>query len=282
MIMLELQRNFDIVNVLESIGAGEAEAGLKNALADTELFRYRFITIAKLFGIVEKEAAVSRSFAKRIIRVMKDTPLYDETFRELMQNYFDIELLKTFFDRLHKKEIKIRLVKNSSPSMLTKTILNSAYYTKELITPLTPNNELVASFSRFILAKTVKFLCTYCGFVFSRKLSEIKELKKIACPNCGSPMITFYDDDYVKIVEKRIAGKKLSSGEKITLKEILQYASLVESYGPKAAIALSVYGVGPRSAAKALMMLRHEEKEFFIDLIEAQKNFIRTKKYWSV
>ena len=282
MIMLEIQRNFDIVGVLEGIGSVEVEAGLRSALAETELFRYRFITIAKLFGIVEKEAVVSRSFAKKIIRVMKDTPLYDETFRELMQNYFDIDTLKTFFDRLHKKEIKIKLVKGTAPSMLTKTILNSAYYTKELITPLTPNNELVASFSRFILSKTVKFLCTYCGFVFSRKLSEIKELEKIVCPNCASPMITFHDDDYIKIVEKRIAAKKLTAEEKSVLKEILQYASLIESYGPKAAIALSVYGVGPRSAAKALMMLRHEEKEFFIDLIEAQKNFIKTKKYWSV
>jgi hypothetical protein len=30
------------------------------------------------------------------------------------------------------------------------------------------------------------------------------------------------------------------------------------------------------------MILRNYEKAFFIDLIEAQKNFVRTKKYWSV
>ena len=56
----------------------------------------------------------------------------------------------------------------------------------------------------------------------------------------------------------------------------------MSSYGQRAAVALSVYGIGPASAARALMMRKGQERSFFIDLIEAQKNFIRTKKYWSV
>jgi ATP-dependent helicase Lhr and Lhr-like helicase len=282
MVMLEVGRDFDIVGALEGITDENAEAALKSALAETELFRYRFITIAKLFGVIEREAVVSKSFAKRIIRVMNDTPIHEEAFRELMENYFGIATLKDFFRKLNRKTIKINLIKRDKPSILTKTILNSAYYTKELITPLTPNSELVESFSRFILSKVVNLLCTYCGFRFSRKLNEIKGADKIVCPNCGSPMITFYDDEYNKVIIKRIESKKLNSKEKNILKEMLQYASLIESYGPKAATALSVYGVGPKTAARALMMLRHDEKDFFMDLIEAQKNFIRTKKYWSV
>ncbi len=282
MIMLEMDRSVDIKAILESVRAENVEDVLKEALSETELFRYRFITTAKLFGVIEKDAAVSRSFAKRIIRVMKETPIFEETCRELMENYFDIETLRVFFDKLHKNEIKIRIFDTDSASTLTKAILNSAYYTRELITPLTPNSELVESFSRFILSKEAKLLCTYCGFIFSRKLSEIKGIEKINCPNCKSPMITFYDDEYVKIIRKRIASKRLKSGEKALLKEMLNYSGLIEAYGSKAIIALSVYGVGPRSAARTLMMLRHDERDFFMDLIEAQRNFIRTKKYWSV
>ncbi len=282
MVMLEIGRDFDLVRLLQSLGAEEAESGLRIALAETELFRYRFITVAKLFGVIDRDAAVSRSFAKRIIKVMVESPIHDEAFRELIENYFDVALLREFFDRLKKKTIRINLIKKDSPSMLTKTILNSAYYTKELITPLTPNSELVESFSKFIFSKTIKFLCTYCGFIFSRKLGEMKDAKSIVCPNCASPMITFHDDEYEKVVKKRIDSKKLDRNEKAVLKEMLQYSSLIESYGPKAAMALSVYGIGPKSAARALMMLRHEERDFFMDLIEMQKNFIKNKKYWSV
>ncbi|MGD0511187.1 MAG: hypothetical protein ABSA33_05095, partial [Candidatus Micrarchaeaceae archaeon] len=229
-----------------------------------------------------RDAVVSRSFARRIIRVMKDTPIYNEALRELMRNYFHIETLAGFFKDLENGRIKLKTIDADSPSALTKAILNSAYYTRELIAPLTPNSELVESFSKFILSKTVKLLCTYCGFVFQRKLSDIKGAGKITCPSCGSPMVTFYYEEYDAVVKKRVAGKKLKGSEKAVLKEMLAYSSLIEAYGPKAAIALSVYGIGPRSAARALMMLRHEEKDFFIDLIEAQKNFIKTKKYWSV
>ncbi len=36
------------------------------------------------------------------------------------------------------------------------------------------------------------------------------------------------------------------------------------------------------TAARVLKMLRHSSREFFMDLIDAQKQFIRTKKYWAV
>ena len=282
MVMLEVGSKFDMERALKGISTATLESVLREALAETELFRYRFITTAKLFGVVDRDAIVSRSFAMRIIKVMKDTPIYNETLRELMKNYFDVDTLIDFFARLEGGKIKLKTIDATSPSALTKAILNSAYYTKELITPLTPNSELVESFSKFILSKTVKLLCTYCGFTFSRKLSEIKGTQKITCPNCNSPMVTFHYDEYEDVVKKRLASKKLKNSEKATLKEMLVYSSLIDSYGPKAAIALSVYGIGPRSAARALLMLRHEERDFFMDLIDAQKNFIKTKKYWSV
>ena len=95
-------------------------------------------------------------------------------------------------------------------------------------------------------------------------------------------MITIYSDDYKKIVEKKLKGKRLDRRERKTMDEMMRYSGLFEAYGPKAAIALSVYGVGHRSAARALMMLRRSETDFFIDLLDAQRNFIRTRKYWSV
>jgi ATP-dependent Lhr-like helicase len=161
-------------------------------------------------------------------------------------------------------------------------VLSSAYYTKELIAPLTPNSELVESFSRFVLGKDIKLLCTYCGFSFTRKLSEIKDSERITCPSCQSPMLSVYDDSYKKVVDKTIKGVKLRGAEIELMREAIRYASLFGAYGGKAAVALSVYGVGYRTAARTLMMLKREERSFFMDLLEAQKNFIRTKKYWSV
>ncbi|MGI0100693.1 MAG: DEAD/DEAH box helicase [Candidatus Micrarchaeaceae archaeon] len=281
MVMLEIKRNFDIVGALNDLSAGNLDDMLVEAVTQAELFRYRFITVSKLFGVIDRGATVSRSMAKRIIKVMHGTPIYDETLRELLENYFDIGVLRRFLGALRGKSLHVNVIDSVSASLLTNMILNSAYYTKELISPLAPNKELVESFSKFILSKSVKLLCTYCGFFFTRKLSALKDLDRVTCQSCMSPMVTFYDGDYRKVVEKRNSSKKLDRKERALMEDMLRYSSLIESYGPKAVIALSVYGIGPKSAARALMMLRHEEKDFFMDLIELQKNFIRTKKYWS-
>jgi ATP-dependent Lhr-like helicase len=95
-------------------------------------------------------------------------------------------------------------------------------------------------------------------------------------------MLSVYDDTYKAVVDKTIKGIRLRGAEIELMREAIRYASLFSAYGGKAAVALSVYGVGYRTAARTLMMLKHEERSFFMDLLEAQKNFIRTKKYWSV
>ena len=93
---------------------------------------------------------MSRAFAKRILAVMKDSPIYDETLRELLESYFDIATLKRFIERIESGAVKIRIVRSDAASAFTRTILASAHYTRELVMPLTPNSELAESFSRFI------------------------------------------------------------------------------------------------------------------------------------
>ena len=281
-VFVEVQNAEELRNMLLSVKPETLEQTLAGAVTETELFRYRFITVAKLFGLVDRGAVVSKSVAKRLVKMLAGSPVYAETLRELMHNYFDIELLKEFFKKLHSKSIEVRLVGAQKMSPLTNTILNSAYYTKELLMPLTPSGELLNSFVSYMMGKSIKFLCTYCGFSFTRKLEDVKDLGSIACPSCRSPMITPYRDDYKEIVEKRIAGKRTGHGERAVMKEMMQEAGLVNSYGGRAAVALSTYGVGPRTAARALMMFRRDERLFYMDLIDAQKQFIKNKKYWSV
>ncbi len=281
-IFLELGNEIELRQMLKEISAMDLSALIAASIEETEIFRYRFITVAKLFGIIDKESPISKSIARRIMKVLHGSPVYDEAMRDLTQNYFDLDTLSQFFNKINSGAIKFNAVNVKSLSPFSKLVLNSAYYTKELIMPLLPNDEIVESFSKYLLSKNIKMLCTYCGVNFSRKLSEIREEPDIKCPNCRSPMIVQDKEEYRDIFEKRQKAKRLSRTEQETFKEMMKQASLFSSYGGRAAIALSTYGVGPTSAARILMMLRRQEKFFYIDLIEAQKQFIKTKKYWSI
>ncbi|MGC8647316.1 MAG: DEAD/DEAH box helicase [Candidatus Micrarchaeia archaeon] len=269
----------DVVSALKSLEPKNIRRLVEESIKNSELLRYRFINIAKMFGIIDKNSAVSKSTAGRMLRLLSNTPVYKEAIRELLENYFDLEALEIFVSEM--KKLSIDIVRKAAISPLTDSIINSAYYTKELVAQNMPSESLVNSFTESILSKSMKFICTYCGFEFARKLSEIRD-NDVKCPSCGSPMVAPYSAEFEEVIKKRIRGEKLRKNEAKVLEEALNYAGLISSYGGRAAVALSVYGVGLKTAGRVLMMLKREEKSFFIDLLDAQKTFIRTKKYWSI
>ena len=282
-ILVELGPNsrIDLRHVLSTLHAQGLERSLMSATEDSELFRYKFVEVAKRFGLIDRDASVSKSMVKRLARLYRGTPIHTETVRELMENAFDIKTLGAFLDGLASGSTAITVVDLPGMSPLTKAITESAYYTRELVLPLTPDSAIIESFASSILSKQMELICTYCGFRFSRKVSDVKDHKRIACPSCGSAMVAAYSERYEKAIAKRAAGLKLTKADTQSLSEALRTASLFDAYGGRAAVALSTYGVGPKSAARALMMLRRDERLFYIDLLDAQRTFIRTKKYWS-
>lgn len=282
MIFIELSQRINIEELLYSINPDSISAVIDEFLEKSEIFAYHFVYVAKMFGIIDREAKVSKSLTKRLISIFRDSPVYKEARRELIENYFDIKNLSLFLNSMRGGKLHPRLFEVETITKMTKAIMDSAYYTKELIMPLTPSNELLNSFVEYTAAKSIKLLCTYCGFYFTEKISELKEKHRLVCPSCSSPMIAVYTDELKAVIDKKKNGRKLDRAENKKFAEAMSEADLFSSYGWKAAAALATYGVGPRAAARALMMLRCEDRLFYIDLIEAQKQFIKNKKYWSI
>lgn len=93
-------------------------------------------------------------------------------------------------------------------------------------------------------------------------------------------MITLGKERYIEVIQKEREGRGLTKAERATYKDAYRVASLIDAYGERAIIALSAYGVGPEGAARLLRMLRKDSKAFVIDIINAQKNFVRYKRFW--
>jgi ATP-dependent Lhr-like helicase len=67
------------------------------------------------------------------------------------------------------------------------------------------------------------------------------------------------------------------------LKELTQArraADLVLSYGRKALVALEVKGVGPETASRILGKMHPREEEFYMDLLKAKIQYLRTREFW--
>ena len=278
-ILIESDRNIDLEQMIYSLGTKNIPDLLESALLNSDVFIHKFITIAKFFGVIDRGVKVSKQTSKQILKHFEASPIYTQTINELMDNYQKDNSIKMLEDIIRHKRIKSFDADNIS--IFGNVILNSAYYTKELIAPLTPNSLIMESFVNSTLMKKVELLCTYCNFRFTRKLDELKDCSDIKCPNCKSTMITRYNENYAAIAKKRSLGSKLNKSEIKMLKEMTTEASLFDAYGGRTAVALATYGIGVHTAAKILMMYKRDYNSFFIDLLDAQKQFIRTKKYWS-
>ncbi|MGC9129698.1 MAG: DEAD/DEAH box helicase [Candidatus Micrarchaeia archaeon] len=267
---LEILREYNIEDFIEK----------SEIITKSELFRYKFVQVAKLFGIIEKGATVTRNVADRLIHFYKGSVLYEEVVRDLYKNYYDAARVEEFLKRLRKGELNFEFYSFGELSPLSNELLKSSYYYKELLLPVSPGGRELQEFIEGMEGKKIDLLCTFCGFRFSKNLGEVEEGEKIVCPACGSSMISIYKNEFLTPIEKAKKGEKLSEKERLYYKESLVGADLISEYGKRALVALSTYGIGVKTAARILKMLRKDYKHFLIDLIEAQKNYIKYKKFW--
>ena len=252
---------------------------LEKSLLRTPLFRYKFIQVARRFGLLEKRADYQRVSIRKIIEAVLDSPIYTETFNEILKEKFDLEKTKEILKEVQDSKIKMVEYKGK-PSPMSVQVMQRLFSVPELISPARPEAEILDMIKKRIYDKMAKLVCLYCSNIFYERVKALPE--KIKCPKCGSSVVTYAkaDEDVTKLFQKRGEGKRLTDEEKKQLKEYEQIASLVNAYGKKAIVALSGRGIGAETATRLLGKMRKSEKELLKDMLDAQKTFIKTKRYW--
>jgi ATP-dependent Lhr-like helicase len=131
-------------------------------------------------------------------------------------------------------------------------------FSKPLPVDFLSTTSRIEAFKNAVEGQDIKLFCIRCGATRITTIARVEETPK--CHRCGAPM-TLYD-------------------EKADKEELEYRANLTLAYGKRAIIALSVFGVGAKTADRILRKLHRDEFGFWIDLIEAQKTFLKTRKYW--
>ncbi len=268
----------DMKRIFRVIGEEGVAGRINNAIYSSDLFRYKFVQVATLFGAIEKKAPITKSAATRLMDFYRDSQILEETMRDMRKNYLDADTATWFLKRLNGGEIKPVFLR-SAGSPLSEQILKSAYHYRELLMPNIPTDADIKSFKESIDGNEVSLLCTFCGFVSSEKIA-VEGNGRYMCHSCKSPMLAIYSPEYESAVKKRMAGRRMTVKEASDYESAIKEAGMVSAYGNRALIALSTYGVGFATAARLLKYLRNDPRLFFVDLIEAQKTFVRTKRFW--
>lgn len=254
-VLLEFSKVADaeaVVAALLSLRGVSVRRLLEQQLPDSPMFASRFVHVAKRFGFLRKDRDYKAVSVRRLAALMKDSVIGREVLAELFYDKLDADGLQKALE-----SVSVRSVSFSSWSALAKAALDAGGFS-ELYAASEPTEKVLQTFAEDLMQKRVVLHCDYCKQRFSRQLSNLPD--SLRCIHCDSPRL--FPEAYLSRPEQS------------------KVVALVSSYGRNAVLALSTYGVGPEGAARVLSRLHKSDSDLFYDLMQSQKDFIRTKKYW--
>jgi len=256
----------------------DLEGVLIKELERSSLFKWRFLHVAKRFGVISRRARYDKINMNKIISQYYDSPVYKETLREIFLEKMDLDTTKNVLEDIKKK--KVNIIIQQGLSHLGE--LGLVHQFSEVMKPRIPAQEIFLAFKRRLLSTKVRFLCLNCGeYNVVRTVREIEQEPE--CPKCSSRLLAAlrrHQIGAVKIVKKKLKKRELTKEDLKEFQNIRRSADLVLVYGKEAVLALAGRGIGPQTAARILAMLQPTKEKLLKDVLEAEKEFIRTKKYW--
>ena len=259
-----------IKEIIADILPEYAEPIIRITLKNTTLLKWKMVQVARKFGALGRDVEYDRISIRKLLDVYEETPMFGEAVREIMHDKLDIPCAESVFERIRNGEIEMAL---DSPSPLGHAGFSGG---RELLSPDRPDRSIIKMLKNRIMNDRVILFCVHCRkWVSRRKVKGVPDTPE--CPLCGSRMIAAlkpWEDEEIKIVQKR------RETEKKRAKRVYKNANLVLSHGRIAVIALAARGVGPDTASRIIRKLRVSEDEFYADIFEAERNYVRTKRFW--
>jgi ATP-dependent Lhr-like helicase len=230
---------------------------LEDALENSSLLKFKFLHVGRMFGLLSEDANVG----SRFIQMMRHSVVYEETVRSIFFRYFDPKKTEELMDNVRLGKIKLIADKREKPSLFASIGIDRVSG-GEAVGAFEPRERIVSAFKENALSKTLRLRCISCNAERFMHLAGAPET--IRCHKCNMQSLALLNKD----------------GE--SSHDLEFSAGLIRAYGKRALIALSSYGIGPSTADRLLKRLHKTEETFYLDLVEAQKLFIKNKKYWKL
>jgi ATP-dependent Lhr-like helicase len=273
-IVFELPRDIKpslIVDTIRSIRSDNVESLIRLVIKNSSQLRWRFVHVAKKFGVVEKEADYQSLNFNRLFDAYDDTPLYHEAVDRVLWEDLDLEGTVEVIQKVERGELQFEI---TGLSPIGRAGLE---HSKELIAPQRADHSILMALKGRLEDETMHMTCLNCSAQWRLKVKEAA--KVITCARCGGRMIAAlppYAKEDVRLLKK----EDLSEEEEKEVKRAFKNASLVMKHGKKALLALAGRGVGPDTAARVLSGFYDTEDDFLRDILSAEIIYARTKKFW--
>ena len=256
-VILELPRNMkreDILQTVLSVKPGTVEALARITVVNSSFLRWRFVFVAKKFGIIEKNADHRFMNFQRLFEMHKDTPAYREAVDKVLWEDLDIPNTERVVSMIADKEIEVVLGRISTIG------LEGITRSKELMQPVRADHSILMALKKRLEDEVMFASCLNCGSQWRFRVGDAP--KRFRCPQCGGVMIAVlkgYERENIRLVKLQ----ELSAQEK---KDRLRLSRS--------------RGVGPDAASRILRSMHVDEDEFLRDIMNAEILYAKNKRFW--
>lgn len=233
---------------------------LKKILKSSQNFKWNFIKVAKKFGVIEKTADYRNIKIDRVIESYEDSVLYEEAINKTIYE-LDLEKTKEILKEIQSGKIEI---KEDTLSPIGMAGIETG---RNFVIPERVDRTILLALKKRLEEKTIYLFCFNCKKIRKSKIKELEE--KIKCKFCNSVLIA--------VVFKEFDYKKIGIKEQ---KKLRKNANLIFSFGKRAVLCLSARGVGEEVAGRILSKFYESEEEFLREVLKAEVNYARTKRFW--
>jgi len=275
----------NLSKILFGLSDDEVEKAFDEYLDSKFPFSYKMKFVADRFGALPRGKTMSYERLAGLPSRFRDTPIYDETLREALVEKVDVDKVKEVMRDVRDGKLKVSAVyRAEKPTPLAYHILEKFSDVSELMAPEKVLLNNIEKMKKTIEARTARLLCIQCGeWTAEEKVRALPEQPE--CGKCGSRLLAlmYFSQDarrLAQVLKKRMEDKELSEEELKELTQARRKADLILSYGKKAVTALEVKGVGPETASRILGKMHSKEEEFYMDLLKAKIQYLRTRQYW--
>ncbi|MCD2199634.1 DEAD/DEAH box helicase [Halobacterium sp. KA-4] len=263
----------DVVDLLHETDPEHVEPLLELSLKQSETLKFTLAQVAAKFGALKRWKGRDGVGLSRLLGALEDTPVYDEAVREVFHTDLDVERTSEVLDAIQSGDLEVAI-----EGERTAIGVGGRSSGSELLTPENADASVVQAVRDRIQDDRVKLFCTHCqDWEHETKVRRVSDQPE--CPHCGSTRVAAlspWADDAVKAVR---ADDK-DDEQRDRTERVFRNASIVQSHGKKAIIALSARGVGPRNAARIINRHREDEADFYRDILEREREYARTKAFW--
>jgi ATP-dependent Lhr-like helicase len=267
----------DIVELLETTDPDHVGTLIELSLKNSDALKFTLAQVAAKFGALKrwkgKGSSQNRFGKDRLLKALEETPIYDEAVRVVLHEQLDADGAAEVLSGLQSGNLDLETVGELTP--IGRAGRSSG---RELLSPENADASVIETVRERIQGDRVLLACLHC-----KEWDRRQQVRRIddqpECPNCGSTRVAALNPWAEEVLEAVRSDEKDDEQQKQT-ERAYKAASLVQSHGKKAVVALAARGVGPRNAAYIINNHREDEEDFYRDILERERQYAKTKSFW--